>query len=366
MVFCKCMEAITTARKKYFSHSLMRWHEQSNNRSLPWKQEQNPYRIWLSEIILQQTRAEQGLPYYLKFIEAYPTITDLAKAKDEDVFRLWQGLGYYNRCKNLLATARFIAGECKGIFPSTHEAIISLKGVGAYTAAAIASFAYGLPLAVVDGNVTRVLARYFGMEIPLDSTEGKKLFQSLAQELLVKQESAAYNQAIMDLGATVCKPRQPLCAACPLSKNCFAYQHDIMESLPVKSKKLIVKTRYFNYLFLTYEGKTWLRKRVMKDIWQNLYEPLLIESDKDMAIDALRKEALLKPFNTEGLRYKDVSSQRLTHQIIKAKFYTLELQHLNVELPDGGAWVAIDNIRHYAFPKTLVSFLEKYSILLEY
>lgn len=344
----------------------MLWHEQSNIRQLPWKQEQDPYKIWLSEIILQQTRAEQGLPYYIKFTAQYPTINALASAKDEAVFRLWQGLGYYNRCKNLLATARFITAEHKGIFPNTYDSIISLKGIGTYTAAAIASFAFGLPYAVVDGNVYRVIARYWGIETAIDTTEGKKLFQTLAQELLVKEKTAAYNQAIMDFGAIVCKPRLPLCTACPLAKKCFAYQHDIIESLPVKSKKTTVKTRHFNYILLTHKKEIWLRKRVAKDIWQNLYEPLLIETPQEMDINTLRKVNTISAFNTQYLTYEGQSTQRLTHQIITTKFYSLVLPSKEQNIPNDGEWVSFKNIKHYAFPKTLVSFLDKYYILLEH
>ncbi len=212
----------------------MLWHKEENTRSLPWKNETDPYKIWLSEIILQQTRAEQGLNYYLNFIKNYPTICDLANAIDDDVFRHWQGLGYYNRCKNMLATARFICEQKNGVFPNDYEEILALKGVGAYTAAAIASFAFGLPHAVVDGNVYRVLARYFGIENAIDSTLGKAKFAQIADELLDKKNPAAYNQAIMDLGATVCTPKNPRCEICPLSKNCVALKSDLIYFFPVK------------------------------------------------------------------------------------------------------------------------------------
>lgn len=360
------MKEILPTQKKYFSQQLMLWHEQSNIRILPWKQEQDPYRIWLSEIILQQTRAEQGIPYYQKFIAQYPTLKALTKAKDEDVFRLWQGLGYYNRCKNLLVTARKIMEEYKGVFPNTYDTIIALKGVGAYTAAAIASFAFGLPYAVVDGNVNRVLARYFGIEIPFDSTEGKKYFHALAQELLVKKENATYNQAIMDMGALICKPRQPQCDTCPLMKKCVAYHLNIVEDLPIKLKKTTVKTRYFSYLFFIANNKLWLRKRTEKDIWQHLYEPFLIETLQEISLQDLRKTPLLQSFNIKGLKHKGQSTQRLTHQVIHANFYSIKQSQNKASLPADGEWVLLEEINRYAFPKTLVSFLDKYYLLLEH
>ena len=285
---------ITSAQKKYFTKQLMHWHQTDNERTLPWKEEKDPYKIWLSEILLQQTRAQQGLPYYIKFIQSFPTIKKMAAAKDEDVFRLWQGLGYYNRCRNMLATARYIANELGGKFPCTYDDIIKLKGIGPYTAAAIASFAFGAPNAVVDGNVYRVLSRFWGIEEPYDTLNGKKIFQSLAQELFFSKDSAAYNQAIMDLGATVCKPQIPACAVCPLQKNCFAFSQDLISSLPVRSKKLKVRKRYFHYLLLRANDKIWIHQRSEKDIWQSLHEPYLIEHDAALG----QKELLAQKLKT--------------------------------------------------------------------
>ncbi|HEY0272663.1 MAG TPA: A/G-specific adenine glycosylase, partial [Chitinophaga sp.] len=244
---------------------------------MPWKGEKDPYRIWLSEIILQQTRVEQGWPYYERFVQAYPTITHLARAADDEVFRLWQGLGYYARCRNMLAAAREIAHTFHGRFPNTYESILALPGIGAYTAAAIASFAFGLPHAVLDGNVYRVLARYFGIQTPSDSTEGKKEFTQLAGELLDKTQAAAYNQAIMDFGAVVCKPQLPECNTCPLSPQCVALHTGQAYRLPVKTKKLVIRQRFFYYMILIYNKQVYIRKRVEKDIWQNLHEFILVE-----------------------------------------------------------------------------------------
>lgn len=349
------------AQQNYFTKRLMHWHETDNHRTMPWKEEKDPYKIWLSEIILQQTRTEQGLPYYLNFIDAYPTIVDMAAAVDEDVFRLWQGLGYYNRCRNMLATARMIVNEMNGAFPSTYEDILKLKGVGPYTAAAIASFAYGLPNAVVDGNVYRVLARFFGIDTPIDSTEGKKQFALLADQLLYNKDSAAYNQAIMDLGATVCKPAAPICDTCLLQKKCFAYNHSLIADLPVKTKKLKVKERFFHYIFFTWKDSIWIQKRTGNDIWQNLYQPYLIEHDSPMTI----KEVALK-LDTLNITETDVEyagsvSQRLTHRIIQTAFYIVHSKHKNIGLPTSGKWVSFNDLNNYAFPKSIISFIEKKS-----
>lgn len=354
------MEYSTTA-KKYFSAKLVAWHATGNDRQLPWKNEKDPYKIWLSEVILQQTRALQGLPYYLRFIAAYPTVAAMAAANDEDAFRLWQGLGYYNRCKNMLATARYIANELNGRFPGTYEGLLALKGIGPYTAAAIASFAYGGPNAVVDGNVYRVLSRYFGIETPFDTTAGKKEFSALADELLNKKESAAYNQAIMDLGATVCTPRKPLCNECPLQQKCVATSSGLIEVLPVRSKKVTVRTRYFHYLLLTWEDTIWIHKREAGDIWENLHEPYLIESTAPLETADLMHNQALKNMhiNAGDISYSGSSRQRLTHQLIEARFFTIAL-HQKPHITDRtGKWLTMSELKSAAFPKTLVSFLEK-------
>jgi A/G-specific adenine glycosylase len=349
------------AQQQYFTRQLMHWHATHNERSLPWKEEKDPYKIWLSEIILQQTRAQQGLPYYEKFTEAYPNIQDLATAEDEAVFRLWQGLGYYNRCRNMLATARYITTELKGRFPDSYETIQALKGIGPYTAAAIASFAYGLPEAVVDGNVYRVLSRYFGIDTPIDSTAGKKEFTELANQLLDKTDSAGYNQAIMDLGATVCKPASPDCGSCPLQKKCFACEQGLISDLPVKSKKLTVRTRYFHYIVFLHNGKTWIHKRTGKDIWQNLYEPYLVEHEHALAAAELLNHDLLQPMKLQQDKpvYAGKLSQRLTHRIIETYFYLCIAKQPPKTLPEDGRWVPVQELDRYGFPKSVISFFEK-------
>lgn len=351
---------ITKESKKSFTRQLVAWHSNDNNRDLPWKNERDAYRIWLSEVILQQTRAQQGLPYYINFTTTYPTVADLARADDNDVFRLWQGLGYYNRCKNLLATARYVARELNGKFPDTYDGLLALKGIGPYTAAAIASFAYGLPQAVVDGNVYRVLSRCFGIETPFDTTAGKKIFAELAQELLDKKDSGAYNQAIMDLGATVCTPSNPKCEQCPLQKDCIAFNNNIINLLPVRSKKMVVRKRYFNYMLLICDNEIWIQKRSSGDIWENLHQPYLIETPAPATIEELKRNEFYTSLtgNIQVTEHQLKTTQRLTHQQIYANFYTVSLQEKPIIKKENGTWVSIDELKRLAFPKTLVSFFK--------
>jgi A/G-specific adenine glycosylase len=321
------MKKIT--QKSFFSKKLALWHKNDNFRPLPWKDEKNPYKVWLSEIILQQTRVEQGLDYYNKFIIKYPTIEKLAAANDKDVFKLWEGLGYYSRCRNLLATARVVAFENEGVFPNTYNSIVQLKGIGPYTAAAIASFAFNLPHAVVDGNVFRVLARYFNINTAIDSTEGKKEFTLLANELLDKKLPAKFNQAIMDFGATICKPKLPLCSICPLQQECVSSAKNTVSILPVKSKKLIKKNRFFYYIIANYNNKIYIKQREEKDIWQNLWEFILIEKDSLVDIDSLISSnefigIVGKKPTIEKISL--VQKQQLTHQKIEGIFIHVSLR----------------------------------------
>lgn len=351
---------IFAVMKQFFTPALLEWNQQENTRSMPWKGETDPYRIWLSEIILQQTRVEQGWAYYEKFIQAYPTVQQLAAAPEETVFRLWQGLGYYARCKNMLAAARQIVTQFHGHFPNTYEAIQSLKGIGPYTAAAIASFAFSLPHAVLDGNVFRVLARYFDIDTPIDSTAGKKQFTALAQELLPHGQSAAYNQAIMDFGAVICKPQQPACPVCPLAKRCKARQLNLIGVLPVKSKKLVIKKRYFYYLVLQYKDLVFIRKRTENDIWQNLHEFILMETTQPQDAATLQINPLFKKilhnvrYNTDAV--SATFKQQLTHQTIYSQFILLSVN----ELPEIPGYTAIPRTQldELAFPKTITDFLK--------
>ena len=351
------MEPLAT--NKTFTRLLLIWNKKSNDRPMPWKGIDDPYKIWLSEIMLQQTRVEQGTAYYNRFIEKFPTVNKLALAADDEVFKMWEGLGYYSRCKNLMATAKTIAFEYNGVFPNTYEEILKLKGIGPYTAAAIASFAFKLPFAVVDGNVTRVISRYFGIAKPIDSNEGKKHFAKLAQQLLHKAEPAMYNQAIMDFGATICKPQQPICEQCPLQKSCVAFAKGLTKILPIKEKRLIKRTRYFYYIIVEQQEKIFVRKRIEKDIWQNLWEFILIEAAEKLSVEDLVKT---KEFKTlfEGMSISITASvfykQQLTHQTIEGLFL-----HVTT---DGGfvsekySVIKKDQIKNLAFPKFITGFLE--------
>lgn len=329
---------------------------------MPWKGIKDPYKIWLSEIILQQTRVEQGWSYYEKFIEAFPAITDLANAPDEKVFKLWEGLGYYSRCKNLLHTARYISFELNGMFPTEYKDIILLKGVGPYTAAAISSFAFNEPQAVVDGNVQRVLSRYFGNSTPIDSAAGKKLYQHLAQDLLAKDNPATYNQAIMDFGAVICKPQAPLCSSCIQQKTCVAYNRDLVKLLPVKEKKLEKKHRWFYYLVIEVNDKIFLRRRPAKDIWENLHEFVLIE-DKESIDDAstLIPQRILGKTKYELKSSSKIYKQVLSHQVIQGQFFIVRVQSLP-NLPGDYFEVEKTQVPTYAFPGIINQFLRETAV----
>ncbi len=341
---------------------LLQWNKQKNNRQMPWKGEKDPYKIWLSEIILQQTRVEQGLNYYNNFIHTFPDIHQLAKADDSKVFKLWEGLGYYSRCKNLLITARHIAKERKGVFPRDYDEIINLKGIGAYTAAAISSFAFNLPYAVVDGNVFRVIARVFGISKPIDSTEGKKNFSAIAGELLDKKQPGIYNQAIMDFGAVVCKPAAPLCNECIFKKSCFAFQNDKIDELPVKLKKNSIKKRWFNYLVLEYNNEIFIRERLSKDIWQHLFEFCLIETEKHRSekfiIDTAIKQKIIKDKKFTVSRASPVLKQLLSHQLISGQFIHIKLSCAPGKLDDY-ITVPVENLEHYPFPKLINQYINR-------
>ncbi len=333
----------------------MHWHLHDNKRQMPWKGEKDPYRVWLSEIILQQTRVEQGLGYYQNFILHYPTITSLAKAKDIEVFKLWEGLGYYNRCKNLLFTARLIAQKYNGVFPQDYKTILSLKGVGPYTAAAISSFCFNLPFAVVDGNVLRVLSRVAGIDTPVDGSKGKNILGEFADKILDKKNPGGFNQAIMDFGAVVCKPAVPLCSHCVLKKICSAYNSGRVNQLPVKEKILQKKTRWFTYFIFEKGEKTLVYKRTAKDIWQNLYEFYLLETGANPRWDIASvtnwcSRLNIKPESISGITA--VTPQQLTHQLIKGCFISIHLRKLPKILDKAGAeWVNKTALKKLPFPK---------------
>lgn len=368
----------TTDIQVFFTKNLLAWHA-GHHRPMPWKGERNPYLVWLSEIILQQTRVEQGLPYFERFKEAYPTVTDLANAPEDEVMKLWEGLGYYSRARNLHAAAKFIAHELNGSFPNTYEAIRSLKGVGDYTAAAIASFAYDLPHAVVDGNVYRVLSRFFGIETPIDSTAGKKEFAALAQNLLEIAEAPnpksvirnpKYNQAIMDFGASQCTPAAPKCGTCPMQPHCVAFLEKKTGKLPVKSKKLERRQRFFNYLIINRLGEVFIKKRSEKEIWQNLYDFPLVETealndDRHFLTKNKSCQAWLGEADWELRRVSPPQRQELTHQRIVATFWELEV---GADFsPKEADWVAVErgNLANFAFPKIVDLYLKQKFLPLE-
>ena len=310
-----------------FTTLLMEWNKGSNSRQMPWKGERDPYKIWLSEVILQQTRVEQGWKYYELFINTFPTITQLAAAKEETVFKLWEGLGYYSRCRNLIETAKRITLEYKGIFPDDYNKIRDLKGIGPYTAAAIASFAFDQPVAVVDGNVQRIIARYFGISTPTDSPAGKKLFNDLATALLDTEQPALFNQAIMDFGATVCKPVNPLCEICIQRNDCEAFKHGFVSTLPMKQKALKKTSRWFYYFIIDTGHYILVRKRTEKDIWQNLHEFVLLETDEPIEDQSTFYEFLQSKFGREFIitNVSKLFRQQLTHQTIQGKFIEVRL-----------------------------------------
>ncbi|MGZ5254173.1 MAG: A/G-specific adenine glycosylase [Flavitalea sp.] len=340
-----------------FAQTLLKWNMNSNNRPMPWKGEKDPYRIWLSEIILQQTRVEQGWEYYNRFVKTYPNVDALASAPPDDVMKLWEGLGYYSRCRNLHETAKFISEKLSGKFPSTYEGLLELKGVGSYTAAAIGSFAFDIPVAVIDGNVQRIIARYFGICTPIDTTHGKKLYNNLAVKLLAVESPALYNQAIMDFGATICKPQKPLCTECPYNKDCEAYLYDNVKMLPVKEKKMVRKQRYFNYFLVSNQNGILMRKRSGKDIWQSLFEFFLVESDAPLA-DPLATIHLIFPGAKLGKVSGKQYRQLLTHQVIHGQFYTIEVN--KVKIPEGYEFISTAEISKIAFPGIINLFLEEH------
>ena len=345
-----------------FTKPLMVWNLKQNNRSMPWKNEKDPYRIWLSEIILQQTRVEQGRAYYEKFIHDFPTIEDLAQAPEKKIFKNWEGLGYYTRCRNLIETAKTIVTEYKGQFPSDYDSILRLKGIGPYTAAAISSFAFQLPYPVVDGNVQRIYSRFFGITTGFESSASKKIYSQLADALLDKSQPAAFNQGIMDLGAIICKPKNPQCRSCPLQENCMAFKYNWTSLLPVKKKKPLKKERWFlYYLIETNEGQVYIRRRTEKDIWKNLYEfPLheFLSPIPDAHMDFPKASAsFLRSQSFTAGRISKIYKQELTHQTIYSRFFPIRIKKPFSDL-DGYLLVSKKGMSSYPFPRLINQYLE--------
>jgi len=341
----------------WLTNILAQWYLE-NKRELPWRKTSNPYHIWLSEIILQQTRVDQGMTYYLSFIENYPTVEDLAKSEESKVLKLWQGLGYYSRARNLHFSAQYIMTDLEGIFPETYKDLLKLKGVGDYTASAVASICFNEPNAVVDGNVYRVLSRVFGIDTPINGTKGIKEFKLLAQELLDVHNPGDHNQAMMEFGAVQCKPQSPNCMVCPVNDKCVALAQNRVSELPVKDKKVKVRKRYFNYLVVQAGGFTQLNLRTGKGIWQGLYEFPCVETTNEIdekelmeseAFNAIVKgDAVLKLFNPKAVIHK------LSHQHIYTKFWVLKLESKqNYDLP----W---KDVFKYPVPVLIHNFLKVY------
>jgi len=337
-----------------FSKKLLSWYR-DNTRPLPWKEDRDPYKIWISEIILQQTRVEQGTPYYLRFIEAFPDLESLARATEDQVLKLWEGLGYYSRARNLHFTAKYINDELNGVFPNEHEEILKLKGVGPYTAAAIASFAYGLSHPVVDGNVLRLVSRYFGIEESIDSATTKKNITELMQQAIRATDPAIFNQAIMDKGALICTPKKTKCEQCILAKSCYAFANDKVATLPKRSKKIKKTKRYIFYYFVQNEDSTYIRRREHKGIWQGLYElPFIEVAENEFNKDIPTTDYIL---DHDTIECSDVYRHLLSHQTLHIKFI-----HAQGKISDESySKVQIDKLDKYAFPKVLLSYFKDIS-----
>ncbi len=343
-----------------FPDELIQWYN-SNKRDLPWRNTTNAYLIWLSEIILQQTRVDQGKPYYHRFAEKYPNVSSFAAAHEDDILKLWQGLGYYSRGRNMLKTARFIQEHYGGVFPTAYDELIKLKGIGEYTAAAISSFSANEARAVVDGNVYRVIARYFGVDDDINSTAGKKKFQDIANELLNKQHPALHNQAMMEFGAMVCKPKNPACGVCPVRTGCFAFINNATTTLPVKINKVKIRERFLNYFLITDGDSILMNKRDEKDIWANMYDLPLIETTSLLSVNELM--ALPETISyfgdkvavNEGLAIK---KHILTHQRLHVRF--IKIQQIPIKLKPEWIFIKVINLKKLALPKVIFIFLDNF------
>jgi A/G-specific adenine glycosylase len=345
-----------------FSSKLVDWY-QVNKRNLPWRNTTNPYYIWLSEIILQQTRVLQGTPYYLAFIKAYPNIEDLANAPEDEVLKMWQGLGYYSRARNLHYTAKDIVKNYSGKFPNDYKKVLKLKGVGLYTAAAITSFAFGLPYAVVDGNVIRVLSRIFGVDTPFDTTIGRKQFQELAQELLIKEDPSVYNQAIMEFGAMQCKPKSPNCNICPMQGFCEAYNKNTIAKLPVRFRKKKVRNRFLHFLMIEREGQVYLGKRE-SGVWKGLYEfPFLEFYQRISEKELISSAGWAGIFLDEKIKIESVSAELihvLSHQKLHTKFWKVKADNLNLQ---NFQLIAIEELINYPVSRLTEKYFETLGLI---
>jgi len=345
-----------------FSQEIYNWYL-VNKRDLPWRKTSDPYKIWISEIILQQTRVAQGINYYTRFISEFPTVYDLANAKEDNVLKMWQGLGYYTRARNLHYTAKYIVNNYKGVFPNDFKTIVSLKGIGNYTAAAIASIAFNLPHAAVDGNITRVISRYFGITMPIDSEKGKSDIQEIASDLISTRNAGLHNQAFMEFGALQCVPKSPDCNSCPVNDNCYAANHNLTEKIPLKTKKVKQSTRYFYYYIIQSQNSILLEKRTKNDIWKSLHQFPLFESEGELSDTEILQ--LKVPFlSNNDINIRSVSStikHILTHQTIHARFIHVETDNYNL---NDSNFIRINkkDIYKFAVPKLLEQYIEKLNL----
>lgn len=345
----------------FFIETLKKWY-QAHKRELPWRGLSNPYMIWVSEVMLQQTQVKQTIDYYNNFLKKFPTLKKLANANEQDVLKVWEGLGYYTRARNLHYTAKKICSENNGKFPDTYDEILKFKGIGTYSAAAIASLAFKLPYAVVDGNVNRVIARYFGIQKPINNANGKKIIQTLATQLLDKKEPGEHNQAVIDFGALQCKP-VPNCSVCPIIENCYAFRYNLVKKLPVKLKKLKIRNRYFYYLFVNNSQYFYIQKRTKNDIWKNLYELPLIETTKPISIEKLMKNNEWNEFfnNINTIKNINITSKKhlLTHQILYISFLNINFKG-NLIRKNGFEKILINDFENYPYPVPIRNFLRNF------
>jgi A/G-specific adenine glycosylase len=349
--------------RRYFSEKLVEWYVE-HRRDLPWRDTDDPYNIWLSEIILQQTRVIQGLPYYLKFVEKYPDVKSLATASEEEILRLWQGLGYYSRARNLHKCAKEVMLSFEGRFPNHYADLLTLPGIGEYTAAAIASFSAKEKVAVVDGNVFRVLARIHGETTAINSPEGKKLFFALANDIIPENNPDVFNQAIMEFGALWCTPKQPRCTACPFASSCFAATNGLQSDLPVKIPARKSRKRYFNYFVVKKGNSILMKRREGKDIWHGLYDFYLVETPRSIRPEKLiRSDKFLQGIETKNLKASENYRHVLSHQTIISKFVVMEEGHHSIAAEDSLKYYPIKKIHDLPKPVLISRFLEDYNFL---
>lgn len=349
-----------------FINEVISWYNK-NKRELPWRDTEDPYLIWLSEIILQQTRVEQGLPYFQRFSEKYPDVSRFADASESEILHLWQGLGYYSRGRNMHKTARTVMEDHGGYFPRQYEALIKLKGIGEYTAAAISSFSSNEARAVVDGNVFRLLSRYFGKDEPIDTAPGKKAFTLLANELIDKNRAGLSNQAMMEFGALMCRPAQPDCPRCPLNEGCFALRNGKVAQLPVKKGKARQRNRHFHYLIIEHQGRILTKKRGPKDIWENLYEFPLIETAEAASIKTIESLPEFREYFDNDCSLVEICGpvkHVLSHQKLFASFYLLKMPDMLKHIPQGWSWADAETLDKLPKPQLIINFLNRFPMLM--